>query len=77
MRMTDKLDPEVGETYESTATDPKEAVKIVWVTSQDERDDRLVLVGDYQAEVSSITMPQWDGWVERTKARKWDPENAD
>ncbi len=66
----EKLEPVIGCTFESTATDPKEAVKIIWITGEDCRGERVVMVG-HSDGVASITMEQWDDWVERTAAQVW------
>ncbi len=69
--MTHPIEPEVSCTFESTTSDPKEAVKVIWVTSDDNRSERLVMVG-HQGGMATLTMEQWDAWCERCGARMWE-----
>lgn len=65
------LEPEVSCTFESTKTSPKEAVKVIWVTGEEDRSGRKVMVG-HSGGIAALTMEQWDGWCERVGARMWE-----
>jgi hypothetical protein len=67
------IEPEIGCTFESTKVEPKEAVRVVWVTGQDDPDERLIMVG-HQDGVSTLTMKQWNDWCDRVGAKMWDED---
>lgn len=66
------IEPEIGCTYESTKSGQKEAVKVVWVTGNDD-DERLIMIG-HENGVASLTMAQWNDWCERVGAKMWDED---
>lgn len=69
------IDPEISCTFESTKTDPKEAVKVIWVTGEDDRASRKILVG-HSGGTAALTMEQWDSWCDRVGAQMWERDAA-
>lgn len=67
------MEPVVDCTFESTKVDPPEAVKIVWVTGEDDPEDRTIMVG-HDGGVAVLSMEQWRAWCERVGAKIWDED---